>query len=243
MSTSYRVIELVRKAISTEYVTASDTQVARAMGISRASISAYKLGREVMSHEMLSRANVLMKLSNYQLGELGWQLLNERARSDQERSVYAAMRAAGRAIARSVLLAAAIGLGAGALPSQHVRSAELGGTSPAVHIMSNRWCGHGGNLPCRPRSLYPHADASELRPTRQLPVHPDSHGMPDEVISRHEPDVLKAAVLAVVAIVTHEEVLPCGHDTIEIRHHAPGRQKQHVLRIPERFLGERRAVE
>jgi|SRR5581483_9070169 len=138
MSTSYRVIELVRKAISTEYVTASDTQVARAMGISRASISAYKLGREVMSHEMLSRANVLMKLSNYQLGELGWQLLNERARSDQERSVYAAMRAAGRAIARSVLLAAAIGLGAGALPSQHVRSAELGGTSPAVYIMVNR---------------------------------------------------------------------------------------------------------
>lgn len=126
VSTSYKIIERVRKAISTSYVTASDSQVSKAMGISRASVSAYKVGREVMTHDTLSRANELMKLSNYELGELGWQLLLDRARSDEERSVYAAMRSMGRAVVRSILLAGLVGVGLSALPAQRVSAAESG---------------------------------------------------------------------------------------------------------------------
>jgi len=92
MFSSYRVIELVRKAISTEYLKASDTDVAKAIGISRASVSAYKTGREVMSHETLGRANVLLKLPEAEIAGIGFDLLLESARTDNERAIYKSMR-------------------------------------------------------------------------------------------------------------------------------------------------------
>lgn len=92
MFTSYRVIDMVRKKISTEHLTASDTDVARAIGLSRAAVSAYKTGRDIMTHETLARANELLKLPDLDIANIGFDLLLERARTDNERAIYRSMR-------------------------------------------------------------------------------------------------------------------------------------------------------
>jgi transcriptional regulator with XRE-family HTH domain len=70
VNTSYRVVELVRSKISSAYVTASDTDVSRVLGVSRAIISAYKHGRNVMSGEMLTKAQDLLQLPDAELFDL-----------------------------------------------------------------------------------------------------------------------------------------------------------------------------
>lgn len=77
MSTSYHVINLVREKISNEYVRASDTAVAKALGISRAAVSAYKSGRDNMSLETLQAANRILKLEVAELSELAISLIAE----------------------------------------------------------------------------------------------------------------------------------------------------------------------
>lgn len=67
MNTSYRIVELVKRKISTEFVTASYTDVAGALRVSRAAISSWKTGRDVMSQETLERAQELLKLPNDEL--------------------------------------------------------------------------------------------------------------------------------------------------------------------------------
>lgn len=71
MSThSYRVCERVRDAIGTEYVTASDTDVADALEVSRAAISGYKNGHNIMGADVLARAAVLAKLDELEVYEI-----------------------------------------------------------------------------------------------------------------------------------------------------------------------------
>ena len=130
MFTSYRVIELVRRKISTEHVTASDTQVARAIGISRAAVSAYKTGRDVMTHETLSRANNVLHLSDRELGELGWNLLLESAKTDNEKTVLTAMRTLGR-----LMLVSGVG---SATKAEASEASPAGAGSPVIYIKSNR---------------------------------------------------------------------------------------------------------
>lgn len=142
MFTSYRVIELVRRKISTEHVTASDTQVARAIGISRAAVSAYKTGRDVMTHETLSRANNVLHLSDRELGELGWNLLLESAKTDNEKTVLTAMRTLGRLVTKNVariLLVTMLVSGVGsATKAEASEASPAGAGSPVIYIKSNR---------------------------------------------------------------------------------------------------------
>src|ERR1700752_91974 len=56
------------------------------------------------------------------------------------------------------------------------------------------------------------ADAAPDRPLRTVPIEPDPDRLADEVALGYEAHTLVAAVLAVVAVVTHEEVVSLGHD-------------------------------
>src|SRR5579864_142545 len=63
-------------------------------------------------------------------------------------------------------------------------------------------------------SLDPHSNSLPVRPSRYPPVHPDSDGPPNQILVRDESDFLEAAVLAVVPIVAHEEVVVGGNGTL-----------------------------
>lgn len=89
MNASYHVVDLVRKKISNEYVTASDTEVANALGISRAVVSAYKRG-VVMSAETLEKAQEILKLPPGELWEISTCLTLES--SPETKAVNAAHR-------------------------------------------------------------------------------------------------------------------------------------------------------
>lgn len=78
----------MKRSIGTEYVTASDTDAARALRVSRAAISAYKAGRDVMSPDTLERAQEILKLPPAELFDYSLALLSEA--SPQTRAVWAA---------------------------------------------------------------------------------------------------------------------------------------------------------
>src|SRR5579862_3946930 len=63
-------------------------------------------------------------------------------------------------------------------------------------------------------------DARQVRPAWNPPVHPDTDGAPHEVVRRHEPNLGEAAVLTVVAVVAHEEIMPGRHHRVEIDSYA-----------------------
>src|SRR5216110_2996996 len=67
-----------------------------------------------------------------------------------------------------------------------------------------------------PGLLDPSADAPRVGPAWNLPVHPNPDGVPHEVVFRDESNLGEAAVLTVVAVVAHEEIVPRRHDRIEI---------------------------
>jgi transcriptional regulator with XRE-family HTH domain len=77
MNTSYRVVELVRRKISNEHLTASDTDISRVLDVSRAAISAYKHERNTMSVDTLAKAQELLQLPEQQYYELILQLSAE----------------------------------------------------------------------------------------------------------------------------------------------------------------------
>ena len=69
---------------------------------------------------------------------------------------------------------------------------------------------------CRPpwpRLLYPHPDSAPHRPpvAGPAPVHPDTLSLAHQAELGDEPDLAEAAVLAVVAVVTHHEVVSFRH--------------------------------
>lgn len=70
MKTSYRVIELVRKKISSDYISASDTDISRVLDVSRAVISAYKHEKTVMSLETLAKAQELLQMPQQEYFDL-----------------------------------------------------------------------------------------------------------------------------------------------------------------------------
>src|SRR5271170_2651758 len=53
------------------------------------------------------------------------------------------------------------------------------------------------------------------RSVTSIKIKPNSHGFTHQILLRHEPGcvvfVLKAAILAVIAIVAHEEIMTGGH--------------------------------
>jgi len=88
MFTSYRIAEMVRKHISNQYVTASDKDVASALGITRASVSAYKHGKAVMSSATAAKACQLIGIEGWEAGELLSRLMDEQSRTDAEHAVW-----------------------------------------------------------------------------------------------------------------------------------------------------------
>src|SRR5882757_2070644 len=87
------------------------------------------------------------------------------------------------------------------------------------------------------------ADAAEVRPAGNLPVHPDADGMAYQVVIGDKAHLLEAAVLAVVAIVAHEEIVARRHDPLKVRGIPVLRQHDQVVGVPEGFLCQRRAAE
>jgi len=142
MFTSYRVIELVRAKISTPHVTASDTQVARAIGISRAAVSAYKVGRDIMTHDTLARAQTLLRLEPVDVGALACDLLLERSRTDEERAIFksllALVRRAGTKAASILLVGLALLTVGGKASAADVCVGLVGNSQiPNLYIMRN----------------------------------------------------------------------------------------------------------
>lgn len=107
VTASYQVIDLVREAISTPYVRASDAAVARALGITPGSVGGYKSGRDVMGLATLAKAQDFMQLSAPQLAELSIALSMEGAKDPGVLHVWEAIRDVVRGKAASVLGAVA----------------------------------------------------------------------------------------------------------------------------------------
>ncbi len=130
---SYMIVNLVRKRISTEYVTASDTEVADALDVSRQLVSGYKNGRDVMSVETLDRAQRILELPRDELADYALVLLE--AAKPEAKAVWAAHRWMMNQARRlpSILLAGLTLIGMGALPDQSARAGTGGGASESVY--------------------------------------------------------------------------------------------------------------
>lgn len=142
---SYRVVNVVRERISTEYVTASDTDVAKALKVSRATISAYKYGRDRMSAETLARAQKLAQLEDAELVDLLFDMVIEEALEakdvgffiEAKQRVKKLMKGMSRTVA-SILLGAVAVLGLASLPAQRVAAAPSEGGTPGMYIKLTR---------------------------------------------------------------------------------------------------------
>ncbi len=116
MSTSYRIIERVKRAISNDFLTASDTDVARVLKISRAAVSAYKHGKDCMSLETLLRANAVLKLDRIELADVALELqcqLTPKARAIWEAQRWLIDQAKKHV---AVILIAVLGVSGAAIP-------------------------------------------------------------------------------------------------------------------------------
>src|SRR5690554_4451910 len=71
-------------------------------------------------------------------------------------------------------------------------------------------------------SFYPLVDTTNVTEIRQaeetVPVHPHSGSLAHQQLLRHKPPV--AAVLAVVAVVAEDKILPLGHPPLTVDHRA-----------------------
>lgn len=140
---SYQVIDLVREAIGTPYVRASDAAVARALGITPGAVGGYKSGREFMSASTLEKAQEFMQLPDRQLAELYVRISMEAAKDRGSEKVWQALLDSVRGAAASVLLGTTAMLA-------HVQDARTTGNvvfqatsparsgSPGMYIMFTR---------------------------------------------------------------------------------------------------------
>lgn len=144
MTASYDLVERVRGAIGTRYVTASDSEVARALGVSRATIWGYKAGKQVMSLENFAAACELAGLPEQDVMELFGRLILESAGTDRRRQFWQrtmmAIRSAasrGRKAAAAVVLA----VGTAALSGAPAPSQAATGDGPVsvYYGKSRRW--------------------------------------------------------------------------------------------------------
>ena len=106
MNTSYRVVELVRQRISNEYLTASDTDIAHVLGVSRAAISAYKHGKAVMSPQTLRTAQKFLQLPDEEFDALLLRLTIDGAREPELRRAWQRLARQLHAAALAAIVAA-----------------------------------------------------------------------------------------------------------------------------------------
>jgi hypothetical protein len=88
---SYQMIDLVREAIGTKFVRASDTDVANALGITRAAVYGYKSGKEYMSMETLGRAAEIAEIGGPRLAMIQVGIMTDKAKGPGERRVLDAV--------------------------------------------------------------------------------------------------------------------------------------------------------
>jgi hypothetical protein len=89
---SWELVQRVRTAIGTPYVKASDTDVANALAISRASVSAYKYGKTFMGIETFTKAIDLAKVDPEESVLLWLELCAESAVNPQQRAIMTTLR-------------------------------------------------------------------------------------------------------------------------------------------------------
>ena len=137
---SARAVELVRKKISNAFITASDSDVARALGLSRGAVWAYKNGRDCMSHQTLLKVQQVAELNEWELTELMFDILIEGDPPDVNFLLKAKKRI-GRVMRRqarnasSILLATLALLGLSALPGQSARAVDPGDAAASVYYV------------------------------------------------------------------------------------------------------------
>lgn len=129
MTISYRIVELIRKTISNDFLTASDTDVARVLGLGRATVSAYKHDRAVMSPETLQLAQKVLQLPEKDFDELLLALTIEGTREPELRSAWKRLQ---KTISRSAAAVVAAIVAAAALsgaPSNQAIAAFSNGSN------------------------------------------------------------------------------------------------------------------
>lgn len=144
-STSYRIIEYVRKRISNAYVTASDTDVAKAIGVSRAAVSAYKAGRDVMSQDrFMDIHRRFLHLAEDHVLEILAELSADAALDKDLRQAWGRIRdrvgkkKAGKSAA-SIVLAGMLVLGGAQRveAAGEIRTSSAASQLPTIYIMRN----------------------------------------------------------------------------------------------------------
>jgi plasmid maintenance system antidote protein VapI len=115
---------MVRRRISNVFMNASDSDVARALGVSRGAIWAYKTGRDCMSQDTLLRVQQVAQLTESEFVELMFDVLLEGNPPDAN-FLRKAKKRIGRVLKRAQRGAASIllvGLGLMTVPRESVAS-------------------------------------------------------------------------------------------------------------------------
>jgi len=119
MNTSYRIIELVRARMSNEFLTATDTDISKTLGIGRATISSYKHGKSGMSPETLKQANKILQLSDAQMSEYLLAITLEGTSDPQTRSLWRLLQKNLAGVSTAILAVCALGLFYAFSPGNH----------------------------------------------------------------------------------------------------------------------------
>lgn len=155
---AYRVVELVRAHIGTAYVQATDTDVARALGLSRNAISEYKKGRSKMAPATVARAIELLAGSAHEATPLLQELMTEQAHSEPEGAVWRlfmqiAESAKGKAAALA-LVAAVVTAGTLYAPESN-QAVAASFDAPAIYIIRTQYLSRGLSFQARQLAAFP----------------------------------------------------------------------------------------
>jgi transcriptional regulator with XRE-family HTH domain len=143
-SVSWRAVELVRRKISNVVITASDSDVARAIGVSRGAIWGYKSGRDSMSHDTLLRVQNIAQLSEAEFTDLLFDLLLEGNPPDAnflrkaKKAMHRAMKKYGNPASVLFVLCLLIGLGSPTRSEAYTVAAEGAAPSNTYYGKSRR---------------------------------------------------------------------------------------------------------
>lgn len=135
---------MVRKRISNLFVTASDSDVARALGVSRGAIWAYKTGRDSMGEQVMLRVQQVGQLSEVEFTDLMFDLLIESNPPDvtflrkAKKKIGRILKRGGGEVA-SILLAAMLVLGVGSpTPAEAFEAHGQGDVRCYVYYVASR---------------------------------------------------------------------------------------------------------
>jgi transcriptional regulator with XRE-family HTH domain len=140
VNTSFRVVELVRQKIGSEYLTASDADVSRVLDVSRTTISNYRHGKIVMSLDTFAKAQELLGLPEQQAFELMLALSAEGSTSSQLQGLWQSMQKAVKKGSRAAVWALAVMLSAGTIlaPTEKAEANEVSSHLTDIHYAKSR---------------------------------------------------------------------------------------------------------